>query len=439
MNTFFSDPDGQTFLKRVVTVCESDSKIIPAELKALHQQAQARLLELTLPTPQDEEWKYLDLSPLLTYGFQPFLGSESLRHSLTKEQVDPFIWPESQESCLVFVNGIYAPELSRLSQLPPGVKAGSLLDQITQDPQRLEAYLQTMAGDDVFTTLNAACFRDGALVSIPKALDLPLIQLLFLSVPHSSRYLDQPRCLVIAHPGSSGILIEDYVSLGNGIHFSNAVTEVWVGSEARIHHIQLQRQSCSSFNILKTAIRQERNSQYTLETVAWGSELARHTLELFQVGEQAETMIHGLTLLQGGQEGDTHTTIEHRCPYGKSQQIHKCIVDNRAHAVFNGKLIVQKAAQLTDARQSSRNLLLSQRARVDTQPQLEILADNVKCAHGATVSQLEGEELFYLQSRGINAETARYLLKVAFAADISDRIPLGSIRSYLRQQVLRDT
>lgn len=431
MKTFFSDPDGQSFLKRIVSGCDSTIESIPSELKFLRQQAQARLLELDLPTLQDEDWKYLDLSSLLTYGFQPFSRSEALTESLTQKQVDPFIWPESQESCLVFVNGVYAPEFSRLSQLPSGVKAGSLLEQ---DPEVFQPYLQTMAGDDVFTTLNMACLGDGALVSIPKATHLPVIQLLFLSVPHAFPHVDHPRCLVLAHPRSSVTIIEDHVSLEQGIHFSNGVSEIWLGSEAQVHHIQLQRQSLASFHILKTGIQQGRNSHYTSAVITQGSNLSRYTLQLAQVGEQAETRIHGLTSLQGDQEADVHTTIEHGSPDGKSQQIHKCIVDNRAHAIFNGKLIVQKAAQLTDARQSSRNLLLSQRAKVDTKPQLEIFADNVKCAHGATVSQLDEEELFYLQSRGIDNETARYLLKLAFAAEISDRILVESIRGYLRQR-----
>jgi Fe-S cluster assembly protein SufD len=210
------------------------------------------------------------------------------------------------------------------------------------------------------------------------------------------------------------------------------VTEVWVAGNAEVNHTRVQRESAQAFHIGKTVVSQARDSRYTCTAISLGALLSRHNLEVFANGEQTQTALNGLTLLAEQQVGDTHSTIAFSQPHGSSQQVHKCIVDDRAHAIFNGKIFVPKLAQLTDAAQLSRTLLLSPKARVDTKPQLEITADNVKCAHGATVSQLEADELFYLQSRGIDADQARSLLIYAFAVDVIDRIPIAARRADLR-------
>ncbi|MEN9223537.1 MAG: Fe-S cluster assembly protein SufD, partial [Thermostichus sp. BF3_bins_97] len=228
-------------------------------------------------------------------------------------------------------------------------------------------------------------------------------------------------------------VIEDHVSLGTGIPFSNAVTEISLADTAHLHHVILQRQGSAAFQIAKTAVRQGRDSHYHQHALQWGSQFSRHNLEMTQTGSQAHTDLKGLTLLRGSQHSDTHSRLVHQAPYGSSRQLHKCIVDESAHAVFSGRVLVCQAAQLTDAAQSNRNLLLAPKARVDTQPQLEIFADNVKCAHGATVSQLETEEIFYLQSRGIPQAQARQLLTYAFAAEILAGIPLATLPQKLPQ------
>ncbi|MBV8886462.1 MAG: Fe-S cluster assembly protein SufD, partial [Chroococcidiopsidaceae cyanobacterium CP_BM_RX_35] len=212
---------------------------------------------------------------------------------------------------------------------------------------------------------------------------------------------------------------------------TNAVTEIWLEADAQVNHTRVERESPEAFHIGKTAIAQARNSRYTCNAITLGAKLSRHNLEVFQRGEQTETTLNGLVTITGQQMTDTHSTIALNYPHGTSTQLHKCIIANQAHAVFNGKIFVPQSAQLTNAGQLNRNLLLSPKARVDTKPQLEITADNVKCTHGATVSQLDEEEIFYLQSRGLDATEASHLLINAFATEIINKIPVASLQQTL--------
>ncbi|MEN9231035.1 MAG: Fe-S cluster assembly protein SufD [Thermostichus sp. DG02_5_bins_236] len=394
---------------------------------SLRAQAGAQLAELGIPTTRDEDWKYSDLSPLLAHDFQL---SRGLSTSVHPSDVEPYVWPESRGSCAVFVNGYFAPQLSNLSALPQALPVVPLAQA---DASWLTGQLQTLASADVFTTLNTAHLGDVACIRVPKGWqDGPPLQLLYLSFASEAQpILAQPRCLLFLEAHSRLTLIEDYVSLGPGIPFTNAVTEIHLADNAHLHHIILQRQGSTAFQIGKTAVRQSRDSHYRQQALQWGCQFSRHNLEITQIGSQAHTDLKGLTLLGGSQQSDTYSRLVHQVAHGSSRQLHKCIVDGSAHAVFRGRVLVCQAAQLTDAAQSNRNLLLSPKARVDTQPQLEIFADNVKCAHGATVSQLETEEIFYLQSRGIAQEQARQLLTYAFAAEVLAGIPLATLSQKL--------
>jgi Fe-S cluster assembly protein SufD len=232
---------------------------------------------------------------------------------------------------------------------------------------------------------------------------------------------------------SSATLVEEYrhIASGDAIYFNNAVTEIWLGESAKLDCTRIQDEAITAIHIGKTAVSQSQHSIYTGNSIELGSKLSRHNWEIFQIGAQTETYLNGLTMVNGEQESDTHSTISLTKPHGITNQLHKCIVDDRAHAIFNGKVFVPQAAQQTNAGQLNRNLLLSAKARIDTKPQLEITADNVKCSHGATVSQLEDDEIFYLQSRGLDIETAKILLINAFAVEIVDRIPVASVRKQL--------
>lgn len=412
-------------------------------LQAIRDRASVTIQQSKLPTTRDEEWRFTDLSALKSVNFQAApLSTPNLM------ALEPLLLPEAGNR-LVFVNGVYAPDLSEVTLRDHVVVSN--LDRLPPEyHSRLENYLAQIPGtQEVFTALNTAAIADVAVIWISKntIVETP-IHLLFISTATHTPIVSQPRCLVVAEANSSVTLIEDYFNqmtnlateeteaeVGEPIYFTNAVTEIWLEENAQINHTRIERDSPEAFHIGKTAIAQARDSRYTCNAISLGAKLSRHNLEIYQTGEQTHTVLNGLTKIAGNQLADTHSTLALNHPYGTSHQQHKCIVGDRAHAVFNGKIFVPKPAQQTDAAQLNRNLLLSPKARVDTKPQLEITADNVKCAHGATVSQLDDEEVFYLQSRGLNATDARHLLINAFAAEIINQIPILSLQQTLLKTI----
>jgi Fe-S cluster assembly protein SufD len=410
-----------------------------ALLNELRDRASQWVKKLTLPTRRDEEWRFTDLSPLSQVNFQT-----STTSALPELVLDQFALPEALIR-LAFVNGVYAAELSSLADLPEGLIVSNLAQLPITHRSRVGQYLaQQQAATELFTALNTASLTDAAVVWVAKntVVETP-IHLLFISTTDEVPLISQPRCLVVAETGSQLSLVESYVASVDGCpdipvhrpYFTNPVTEIWVEENAQVTHTRNQREAADAIHIGKSAIAQARNSRYTCNAITLGAKLSRHHLEVFQTGEGTETTLNGLTMIGGEQVADTHSAIALNHPHGISNQLHKCIVDDRGHAVFNGKVFVPKAAQFTNAGQLNRNLLLSPKARVDTKPQLEITADQVKCSHGATVSQLDADEVFYLQSRGLNEANARKLLLDAFAAEILNRIPVASLRHRLAQCV----
>jgi Fe-S cluster assembly protein SufD len=403
-------------------------------LQSLRQEAIAQVQSQTLPSRKDEEWRFTDLSPLLAMDIQT---AEAGSATITKADIQDWEISESAGSQLVFVDGCYAADLSATDTLPAGVVVGSLLEADVQTRHAsLNRYLaQQSTHDDVFAALNTAGLADAAIVWLPRncRVEHP-IHLLFLTSGQATSF-NQPRCLVVAETNSSLTLVEEYASLSDQAVFTNGVTEIWVEANARIEHIRVQHEGDRSIHIGKTAIHQGRDSYYCGHSITTGAQLSRHNWMVNHAGEQVETILNGLTRVGGEQVADTHSAIAYTHPHCISRQLHKCIVDDCAHAIFNGKVFVPKAAQLTDARQLNQNLLLSPKARVDTKPQLEIVADNVKCAHGATVSQLDADEVFYLQSRGIGADQSQKLLIYAFAFELLDQIPVPSMRDRLIRTV----
>jgi len=392
---------------------------------------------LTLPTTRDEEWRFTDLAPLQKISFQPALEAGAV----AGEALAAFHAAEAPLR-LVFVDGVYATALSVRAALPDGIRAGTLRDLARDHGALIERHLARHARfeDSAFTALNTGFLRDGALIAAGNGCECPVpLHLLFVATRRAAPQVIYPRCLIVAEPGSSLTVVEDYVALGDGVYLTDAVTEVAVGAGARVTHVRLQRESPAAFHVSRCAVSQSRESRYRSAAVAFGARLSRHNLEVTQLDEGVETRIDGLAVIGGRQLADTHTFMDHARPHGVSRQLHKCVVADGAHAVFNGKVMVRAGSRLTDSSQSSRNLLLSPRARVDTKPQLEIFADDVKCTHGATVGQLEDDEVFYLRSRGLSEPDARGLLTYAFAAEVIERVPVESIRRVLRNVVLQRT
>lgn len=408
----------------------------------LRQLASDRLATLTFPTTKDEEWKYTDVSALgsLTFANQQAIAS---RTANLEALIANNIAPESLGNCLVFVNGKYRKDLSDTSSATEGLVIGTLATLGDRILPKLRSHLaQHPDANDYFASLNTACMEDVAIILAPKNLVVENpVQLLFVSAPQvgEATLITQPRCLVIAETHSELTFVQTFVGENNQIYFTNTVTEVWLAEGAQVNHTKVQRQGNKSVHINTTAIAQARNSVYKNQSISFGAKISRQNLIVHQMAEQTETSLTGLAFIDGEQLADTHSVISHNYPHGSSKQLHKCIVDGRSHAVFNGKIQVAKLAQQTDSAQLSRNLLLSGKARVDTKPQLEIFADNVKCAHGATVSQLDAEEIFYLQSRAIDAESAAKLLTYAFATEAISQIPIVSIQRSLSSFVLEKT
>lgn len=412
---------------------------LASRLSNLRQIGSDRLISLSVPTTKDEEWKYLDLAPLLKHDFHNDRNVvDAIADPVLEQLVAEHRLAESATSLATFVNGIFAPQLSSVSSLPEGVIVNSLAEIDDRLSNYLDQHFDRHSDrQDYFSALNTACVGDVAVIFVPTGVAIAdPIQLLFVTYPDQTPTISQPRCLVLGEKNSSLILIETYIGRDSAPYFTNAVTEIWLGENAQLNHTRVQREGNASFHIGTTAIAQSRTSTYKNQSISIGANLSRHNLHVDQNGEQTETTLTGLTLISCQKVADTHSAIAHNYPNGSSNQLHKCIVDDRAHAIFNGKILVAKDAQLTNSRQLSRNLLLSSKARVETKPQLEIFADNVKCAHGATVSQIDLDELFYLQSRGINIENAQNLLTYAFAAEAIDKIPVPSLRANLNSFVL---
>lgn len=394
-------------------------------LSEVRDSALSIVQERGLPSNRDEDWRFTDLSGLYKTSFAAPTAA-----SLSLEEIDAFILADTPVR-LVFVNGFFAPDLSAVDNLPAGLRVSTLanadsLAELGHQPGMTE----------VFTALNTASFADGAVLHIAKnqMVEAP-IHLLYLTTGDTP-IITSPRGLVVAEANSAVTLIEEYVAVKAESYFTNAVTEVCLGQNAQIHHHRIQREAKTAFHIGTTAVSQDRDSRYSLTSLSLGGQMSRHNPVVVPTAEQTDTTLNGLTLAVDQQVADTHSDLSFTGPHCTAQQLHKCIVDNRARAVFNGRVFVPKLAQQTNASQLSRNLLLSAKARVDTKPQLEIIADDVKCAHGATVSQLDDEEVFYLQSRGLDRNSACDLLVEGFAAEIIEKLPIAEQRQTLLNAVL---
>jgi Fe-S cluster assembly protein SufD len=403
------------------------------------RERRARALEranaLAVPTTRDEEWRFTDITPLTRVNF-PRASAVS---GITGGDVASFAIPEASAR-LVFVDGMFAPDLSNAAGLPDGIMVTNLASALTAHGAAIEPHLARHVEfeRDVFAAVNTSYLQDGAFVRIARNRTSPgPVHLLFVATQQQTA--NYPRCLVVAEAGAECTVIEQYVGLGDVVYFSNAATEVVVAQDAHVRHVRLQQEAPAAFHIASSTVALGRDARYTSQTVMLGARVSRQDIRVLQHEEGGHAQLDGLTLIDGRQLADTHTVMDHAVPGGKCRQLNKSIVGGAAHAVFNGKIIVRQGAQRTDSAQQSRNLLLSPRAHVDTKPQLEIFADDVKCAHGATVGRLDPEQEFYLRTRGLAASAARKLLTYAFGAEVIDRIPVRSLVAGLEKAVMTQT
>lgn len=398
----------------------------------IRKDAISNFSRLEFPTIKNEEWKYTSIAPLLKHTFIPALNNTAV----SKKQLQKFMFEKINHSILVFVNGFFSAELSDLKELQGDVIAGSIAEAIDNHSEIVGKHFSKYADykDQIFTALSTAYTKDGAFIFIPdeKIVDSPL-HILYLNSPMNEQILIQPRNLFVAGKNSQATIIEHYASVDDGIYFTNTVTEIFAGENSVLDHIKLQDESKNAFHIARMEVDQERNSNFTSNMISLGADLSRNDFTTRFNDSGGECKLNGLFMIDGKQLFDVHTMIDHAKPHCTSHEHYKGILDGKSRGVFNGKVMVRRDAQKTNAFQENNNIILSDNALVNTKPQLEIFADDVKCSHGATIGQIDDEALFYLKARGIGDKTARGMLIHAFASDVVNSIKVEAIKNYLEE------
>lgn len=406
----------------------------PAWLQSLRQQGFARFSETGFPTTHDEDWRFTNVAAISRTEFEP-----APRAHISLADLDAF--RTGDFSCrLTFVDGRFAPGLSKIPELGK-VKVGSLAQALNSDPGGVQKHLGNYLNfrRDAFAALNTAFIEDGAYVRIPRGtvVEQP-IYCLYVSVPAEKPFVEHPRNLVVVEENCQASIVEDYVSLENSgaaVSFSNTVTELVAEQNAVVSHYMVVRPAQNAYNVSTLRIQQERASNVATHSVLLSGALVRNNVHPVLAGEGAECLINGLFMANGHQHMDNYMLVEHASPHCNSRQFYNGVLNGQAHGVFHGRIIVHKDAQKTDAKQTNRNLLLSDDAQIDTKPQLEIYADDVKCTHGATIGQVEENALFYLRSRGLDEASAKHLLLLAFANECLDRMSSDQVRSHVERLV----
>jgi Fe-S cluster assembly protein SufD len=406
----------------------------PSWLRTLRRAAIERFVELGFPTVREEAWRYTSVAPMVERGFRP-AGSEG-PDGLGPDAAGRFALGPAGWSRLVFVNGRFSAKLSSALPLPGGARLASLAEALITDARLLEPHLGRHAAyeRDGFTALSTAFVQDGAFLSLPAGTRLPdPIHLLFVG---ASEVLAQPRTLIVAGPASEATIVEHYVGLSGQAYLTNAVTEIVLGEGAAIRHYTLQEESEGAFHVGTLQVDQDRESTFRACSATMGGRLVRKNLGVLLHAEGGTSTLDGLYAVTGRQHVDNHVMVDHAAPRCASQQLYKGILDGRSRAVFNGRILVRRDAQKTDANQTNKSLLLADGPEVYSKPQLEIFADDVRCTHGAAEGQLAEEAIFYLESRGLGEATARALLTYGFAREVIDRIAVEPVRARLDRLLL---
>jgi Fe-S cluster assembly protein SufD len=414
----------------------------PGWLVEARRHAIDRFRALGFPTSRDEEWRFTSVAPIAERAFELPAGAARLEEA----RISPFRFADLASAEIVFVNGRHAPELSNVSGLPAGVYVGNLASAVRSNPTLVERHLGLLADVEhaPFAALNTAFLLDAACVLIPPrtVVESP-IHVLFVTCPKTGgsvngvRAMSHPRLLVIVGESARVSVVESFAGASDGIYLTNAVTEIVLRDAAMLDHSRVQRESPHAFHMSATHVAAARATTFASHSISLGGSLVRNDAVAVMGGEGAECTLNGLYTGDGHRLVDNHTTIDHATPHCASREIYKGILADRARAVFNGKIIVRPDAQKTDAKQTNKALLLSEDAQINTKPQLEIFANDVRCTHGAAVGQIDEEAIFYLRSRGLSERDARNVLIHAFAADVITRMPIAALRATVEAELLR--
>ena len=409
----------------------------PPAVADLRERGFARFADLGFPTTSLERWRFTNVRAIANGDFT--LADPAASSTVEASAVAPYELRGVDGPQVVFVDGHFSAALSRTDALPAGVDVGSLADTLRRHPDSITPYLGRLArfDDQAFTALNTALIQDGAVVRIPDhaVVETPL-HLLFLSTSVDQR-MSHPRVLVIVGENAQARIVESYAGLGAARYFTNTVTEVSVHDSAVVDHYKLIRDSVQAFHVGSMHVRLGRSATFSSHSISLGGALVSNDVWAELAGEGGECTLNGLYLVNARRLVDNHTTIQHAQPRCASHELYKGILDDEARAVFNGKIVVAIDAQKTDAKQTNKALLLSEDAQINTKPELEIFADDVKCTHGATVGQLDDDALFYLRARGLAHEQARNILIHAFASDLLQRIAVEPVRAQLDALLLQ--
>jgi len=415
---------------------ERDGAEAPASVRSMRSAAFDVFRRLGFPTTKNEDWHYTSVAPIAEHEY---LHVTTASGDVRQPALAPFTFGHNEWPSLVFVNGRYAPELSNVAQLPRGVRVLDLRSAWRDAPELVRELGQITSFENrTFTALNTALMNDGAVVHVGREVEAGApIHLLFVTDAVAAKSMMHPRNLIIVERNAKATVIESYVALSDAVYFTNAVTEVVVADGATLHHYKMQREGMRAFHVGTIETKQGRDSHYLSFSFATGASLSRTNIYTTLAGEGCGATLNGLYMLDGEQHCDHQTLIEHAQPNCFSRELYKGVLDGRSHGVFNGKVYVDPIAQKTDGKQTNNTLLLSDKAQVDTKPQLEIFADDVKCTHGATVGRLDEQALFYMKSRGVSRDLARQLLTYAFAADVLETMEQQSVREELERMTLK--
>lgn len=399
-------------------------------LESLRDEGFKKFSELGFPKPENEDWRFTNVTPIERTVFS--IEKNGHAHA-TPGVLEKYTFPKLKTIRLVFVDGTYNQSLSDVSAIPEGIEVMSLASALSGKEELVKEYLSKYAdfSKEAFTALNTAFIQDGGFVYIPRGTRLKEpVHLLYITEKRDHPTMTNPRNLIVVGDNCEANIIEHYVSLDDGVYFSNVVTELVVGENSTVGHYMIECESRKAFNVSTLRVEQSRSSNIRSHSVLLGGALVRNNVHPVLAGEGCDSLINGLFMPTGRQHMDNYMVVEHASPHCESRQFYNGVLDGRSRGVFHGRIIVHKDAQKTDAKQTNRNLLLSDNAQIDTKPQLEIYADDVKCTHGATIGQMDENAVFYLRSRGIGEETAREILLSAFTSGTLESMQLAEIRDY---------
>ncbi len=408
----------------------------PGWLQSLRQKGLDFFERRGFPSVHEEEWRFTNPAPLIRTNFESASDKTDWGDSLTPRQDLLGDWAGCH---LVFINGKFSRSLSLLGKLNRMIHVSSFSLALKQSPDSMERHLGARIdlSENAFAALNTAFIEDGAFISIPRGVVIEEpISIIHVSSPDSFPMVSHPRNLIILEDSSQAKIVETYWG-ADSTYFTNAVTEVVLGENANLEHYKLQREGTKAYHLATLQFQLSRDSRLKTHSITLGGGFSRNDLNVILDGEGGEATLNGFYYVDGSRLADNHTRIYHNQPHCSSHELYKGILDGQARAVFNGRIYVRQGAQKTDAKQTNKNLILSEEALVNTNPQLEIYADDVKCTHGATIGQLDADVIFYLRSRGIGLDAARELLTYAFASDITSRLSIPSIRAELENHLFR--